>query len=76
MLLHKDRFLLMLLASFFLYFYSVIMYSGKTQNNYFPSVELTIMVFQDILIAQMWATHMHYRNHLLENIKVKKNEHV
>ena len=52
------------------------MYSGKTQNNYFPSAELTIMVFQDILIAQMWATHMHYRNHSLENIKVKKNEHV
>lgn len=52
------------------------MYSGKTQNNYFPSAELTIMVFQDILIAQMWATHMHYRNHLLENIKVEINEHV
>ena len=76
MLLHKDRFLLMLLASIFLCFYSVIMYSGKTQNNYFPSAELTIMVFQDILIAQMWATHMHYRNHLLENIKVQINEHV
>lgn len=47
------------------------MYSGKTQNNYFPPAELMKMVFQDVLIAQMRATHMHYRNQLLENIKGK-----
>ena len=39
-------------------------------------VELTIMIFQDILIAQMWAVHMHYRHHSLGNMKVKMNEHV